>query len=1083
MASATFLQSSFLGGEISQASQGRADLPTYRISMNVCTNSLPIEQGAWTRRPGTMFAAATRAGAPARTISYAFKQDNPYTMEFTNGHIRFYSGTRLTVTSDTTAVASISTANPAVVTLQSACPWVTGDHGMFNSLTGDQPLLLNRQFQITVTGPTTFTLADALTGENIDGSTLGTFVAGNFARIQDLASPYTAQAWANAVAVQSDKNVMMLQGTIAPQVIYPASEATPTGLDAQFAIEPANFFDGPYLDPPTNGTRLQPANITGLITLSVTFANWLATKVYAKGDYVLDSGATWISLQDQNVAHDPSGGAPYWQQVNAATAISPAGFVATDIGRHIRLFSEPPIWAVGTVYAAGNVVKYADAYYTCLSSHTAALTNAPATSLTTWGVNPNGARWTWGKVVSLLNVLPGTPPGSTNFGNMTGNGGVAAAFDGNISKSDTACAAITASSGPGTNFIVGVSGYVGQHFSTPEPISSVTIYPSATVGFADSVVTPLTAGNQVLNLALRLYGSNSPPSGPTDGTLLGEVDVPAVGGPYPVLSIGLNAVSIPSSQPNVEWSYVWVAVSAAVTASFQFPTSLNLNVYVSQLQFAITPSSGGGGTPNGVQVQLYGSDLLYTNAIVTWRFGVYSATTGWPTCGTYHEGRLWLAGSINNRFDASQPNQDFTDRIIFAPTEEDGTVTDASGISYVLNAPDVNSILWMIPDQQGIVVGTEKGEWLVQATTLNQPLTPTSIQAHRVTRIGCASALPLRAEHTILFVQRYKQRLMEYFADVFSGKFSSPNIAQYAQHLAGRGLEELAYQQNLSPAVWMRAGDGSLLGCSYKRESLMSSQGPTFAGWHDHTLGSGRVVESMCGGPSPDGTLDTICMVTSDGLYRYVEFLTPLFTETSAAKDAWFVDTGVMATAIQNATNHGVPSCKLTGLHHLEGKTVSVMVDGLDCGDYTVSGATVYVPYGAAGGLFTTAYASAATNFLVGFTYTSDGQIVRSIAPQESGARTGPALGKKRRVHQIAALLSNTQGISFGTSFAAGRMNAAQLATEGGTPLAANALYSGVHWMAIQDNDSYDGMICWRVTRPYPATICALEGFLNTKDA
>jgi hypothetical protein len=135
-------------------------------------------------------------------------------------------------------------------------------------------------------------------------------------------------------------------------------------------------------------------------------------------------------------------------------------------------------------------------------------------------------------------------------------------------------------------------------------------------------------------------------------------------------------------------------------------------------------------------------------------------------------------------------------------------------------------------------------------------------------------------------------------------------------------------------------------------------------------------------------------------------------------------------------------------------------------------------------GLFTSSFVSSYSGTMpvvVGFTYTSDGQLLRPATPQESGARIGPAIGKKRRLQYITAMLVNTRGISFGTSFS--KLNAARLASAGGTPIAATAMFSGVFRDSLTDDYSYDGMICWRVTRPYPATIAALGGFIQTQDA
>ena len=52
----------------------------------------------------------------------------------------------------------------------------------------------------------------------------------------------------------------------------------------------------------------------------------------------------------------------------------------------------------------------------------------------------------------------------------------------------------------------------------------------------------------------------------------------------------------------------------------------------------------------------------------------------------------------------------------------------------------------------------------------------------------------------------------------------------------------------------------------------------------------------------------------------------------------------------------------------------------------------------------------------------------------------------------------------------------------GGEPMVAGQTFSGVYRDVVTDDDSYDGMICWRISRPLPATICALQPFLQTKD-
>lgn len=872
--SASYAIGSFLGGEWSKTVQGRFDRPDYRTAMSVCLNGFPLEEGAWTRRPGTRHLGSTRSGLPARLYTFDFKQHVPYAIEFSNGHMRFWSGDQL-VTDNSSGVISISAATPAVIETGGDLA-LTGSidqvvfrlNTAFTSAIGVlPPLLLDRLFTSTRIDATHFSIADGITGVPVDGSTLTPFLP--FAvvayRVQEIHTSYvsgTSSDWANVQIIQAETQGVIVNGGI-PQLLTVTSQPTDTAF-ARFSLTAMDtvLLDGPYLDAGTTLTS------TSILTIQ------------GDGSYLITAGV----FPDARAT----------------------GLVAADVGRHVRLYNEPKQWPGSGTGIVGDIVTlYQGSFFsaTYWRQLTAAALTTPGTNTADWAVlsAEQAAVWTWGRIATV----------------------------------------------------------------------------------------------------------------------------------------------------------------------------------VSGIRFTLT---------------IAGSALLYGGAgthFNSWQLGLCSNAVGWPTCGVYHEGRLWLSGVIDNRIDSSMSNNIFT----FSPTNFDGNVASNNGISAIFNASDVNAVFWMNSDERGIICGTQGGEWLVSSGSANTPLTPTNIQAHRATKIGCANMEPRRAGNTLVFVQRHQRKIMEYFPDVYSGRLTSPNLTGTAKHLTAAGIEEIAgYQQELAPLLWARMGDGSLKGVTYKRENLSSSQGPNFAGWHRHTLGSGRTVDSICMG-SIDGNLDNLMLVTTDNAGSHVEMMTDIFGETDALPDAWFLDDAIVpiVTAVSST------EVTFSGLWHLNGKTVQVFAGGLDCGDrgdgttgytdFVVSDGSITVPFadgisaGPGRGLFTQTFLDAGARVIVGFTYNSDGQLVRPMTQADSGARNGPAFAKISRGHRYGMKLVNTLGISVGGDLTQ-KIYPANFKTAGGaSSIAALTLFTGIHQDTLRDDYGYEnGAPAWRIARPFPATVVAVGTNLSTQD-
>jgi hypothetical protein len=125
--------------------------------------------------------------------------------------------------------------------------------------------------------------------------------------------------------------------------------------------------------------------------------------------------------------------------------------------------------------------------------------------------------------------------GGTNIGDLTGGGGLAAAFNGNTNQ---AIAASASNSGTANR-------YIGKTLATAAPITRAMVYGGNDTGFIQTLNS---------NVTIALYGkTGSAPSSSTNGTLLGQVSFVDTANE----SAGREIVS---TDIDTVWDHVWVRI-------------------------------------------------------------------------------------------------------------------------------------------------------------------------------------------------------------------------------------------------------------------------------------------------------------------------------------------------------------------------------------------------------------------------------------------------------------------------------------------------------------------------------------------
>lgn len=485
-----------------------------------------------------------------------------------------------------------------------------------------------------------------------------------------------------------------------------------------------------------------------------------------------------------------------------------------------------------------------------------------------------------------------------------------------------------------------------------------------------------------------------------------------------------------------------------------------------------------------ITVTLGGADLPNLNAITSWRLGLYSGTTGYPKVVVFYGDRLWFGGAAvaPNRVDGSYVGGYSSSSVSFAPTAADGSVTDAHAVAAQLLSRENNQLLWMTADDFGLVMGTAHDVWVVQPAEAGANISATNIDARRVVkRVGSADADVIETPEGFVFIGRSKRKV--YLLRERGGTYTAEDTTVGANHLTAGGIEELAFQHDPIPIVWMRRNDGVLVG--------MTLQGDAVRGYHWHPIGGDTAnlytdvygnnlagkVTNLAVVQRADGLADQLWSVTNrNGVYS-LEFMREFFDAESADADMFCFDwfQGQYLTGSNSNTGQFILVCS----PHLEGKTLDLYIGTTNVGSYTVSSGVISDAPVSLGSSLTTAVLADPAALKMGFSFASKGALMSADAGSSDG---GPSIGKRRSVAQSSFYFYRSADVQIGNydldQYVQAKIDSANTTSEG----TARTLFTGFYHDAIPKKWDYVSTVGWKCTGAFACNIRAVTGFIETQD-
>ena len=277
----------------------------------------------------------------------------------------------------------------------------------------------------------------------------------------------------------------------------------------------------------------------------------------------------------------------------------------------------------------------------------------------------------------------------------------------------------------------------------------------------------------------------------------------------------------------------------------------------------------------------------------------------YPAAVSYFEQRRAFGGTLNAPQTLWMTRSGTESNLNYSiPTRDDDS------IQFRVSAREANTIRHIVPLQE-LVLLTSSAEWRV--TSINtDAITPTSFSVKPQSYIGANNVQPVIVNNNLIFAAARGGHVRELGYSAQAGGYMTGDLSVRAPHLFDNlEITDMAFAKAPQQIIWMVSSSGKLLGITYVPEHNVGA-------WHQHDT---------------DGTFESCCVVSEgneDVLYvvikRTIGGATKRYVERLASRqfvnqaDAFFVDSGL--------TYSGTPVSTLSGLGHLEGKTVSILADG-----------------------------------------------------------------------------------------------------------------------------------------------------------
>ena len=364
------------------------------------------------------------------------------------------------------------------------------------------------------------------------------------------------------------------------------------------------------------------------------------------------------------------------------------------------------------------------------------------------------------------------------------------------------------------------------------------------------------------------------------------------------------------------------------------------------------------------EVPLFSTDAINSGdwELETGYENAWSNTRGWPKAVTFHEGRLWMAGS------RSLPSTVWASRVNEFFNFDKGEGLDDAGLEATISTSTLNSITDIFSGRD-LQIFTTGGEFYIPQANLD-PITPTNFIVKIATRNGSKADVPIvGVDSGTLFIQRKGKSLNELAFTDTELAYNTSTVSLLSGHLF-KTPKDMAIRRATSTdesdrLMIVNGDDGSMIVFSLLRSQEVTAPAKFTTDGQFLAVGV---------------DIDTIYAVVKRTVNSVAQYFVEYFDSTL------HLDSAIQASGVASTAT----------VSHLNTEPVSVILDGIIQPNETVSTNTV------------TFDRASATDFEVGLNYT----VTVKTMPVEPQIQSGSLRGFKKRILEVNAELFETQALT-----------------------------------------------------------------------